>query len=133
TVVNDRRDVPAPPKEVAYRPYLCDYDGHFHNRTDRALSVPRPQRARGVNSMDEVPDSTWFTNRIGVRELTPAEIRTGPLTIASPEHHKPWRILSSKRGGDTIGFVIEDTRGERFLIKFDSPRFPEIETAAHVI
>ena len=31
-----------------------------------------------VNSLDEVPDSTWFTNRIGRRDMSMAEIVRGP-------------------------------------------------------
>ena len=38
----------------------------------------RDVRAMNVNSLDEVPDSTWFTNRIGRREMSIAEIVRGP-------------------------------------------------------
>src|SRR6185436_20324035 len=34
----------------------------------------RDIRAVNVNTMDEVPDSSWFTNRIGVRAMSLAEI-----------------------------------------------------------
>jgi hypothetical protein len=95
--------------------------------------VPRPRRALGVNALDEVPDSTWFTNRIGVRNLTLGELRRGPAVVGSPEPHKPWTIHSTKAGGKTIGFVISDARGERFLLKFDRAGHPETETAAEVI
>ncbi len=37
-----------------------------------------PIRAVNVNTLDEVPDSSWFTNRIGVRDLPIAEITRGP-------------------------------------------------------
>src|SRR5687767_7414384 len=37
-----------------------------------------PIRAVNVNTLDEVPDSSWFTNRIGVRELSTSEILGGP-------------------------------------------------------
>lgn len=133
TVVDDRRDVPVPPKREEYLRALHNYDGHFHKRLSRALGVPRARRALGVNALDEVPDSTWFTNRIGVRSVTPDAVRVGPVQIASPETHKPWSIRSSKVGGNSVGFVITDARGERFLLKFDVPGFAEVETAAHVI
>src|SRR5688500_8413134 len=35
-------------------------------------------RAVNVNSIDEVPDSTWFTNRIGRQTISVAEIARGP-------------------------------------------------------
>src|SRR6185503_13239155 len=31
---------------------------------------PSGLRAQNVNTIDEVPDSSWFTNRIGTRALT---------------------------------------------------------------
>ena len=31
-----------------------------------------------MNTLDEVPDSSWFTNRIGVRDLPLTEIARGP-------------------------------------------------------
>src|SRR5262245_47852313 len=37
-----------------------------------------PIRAVNVNTLDEVPDSSWFTNRIGIRDLSIAEISRGP-------------------------------------------------------
>ena len=36
------------------------------------------RRAINVNSMDEVPDSSWFTNRIGCQPLSIVEIARGP-------------------------------------------------------
>ena len=32
-------------------------------------------RAQNVNTVDEVPDSSWFTNRAGARPLTPEDVR----------------------------------------------------------
>jgi hypothetical protein len=86
-----------------------------------------------VNSLDEVPDSTWFTNRIGVRELSIEELRRGPNVGPSPFDHRPWTITKAKSGGTSVGFMFEDARGDRFLLKFDTPDRPEMETAAHVI
>ena len=38
----------------------------------------RDVRALNVNTVDEVPDSSWFTNRIGRREMTVADVAKGP-------------------------------------------------------
>src|SRR3954468_6223784 len=35
-------------------------------------------RAVNVNTLDEVPDSSWFTNRIGRRPMPVSEILRGP-------------------------------------------------------
>src|SRR3954467_9476750 len=36
------------------------------------------RRAANVNTLDEVPDSTWFTNRIGRTPMTAAQAAKGP-------------------------------------------------------
>src|SRR4051812_44635442 len=46
---------------------------------------PSGVRAQNVNSIDEVADSSWFTNRIGTRTLTIDEIARGPLIGAPPD------------------------------------------------
>ena len=38
---------------------------------------PSGLRAKNVNTIDEVPDSSWFTNRIGVRPITNEELLRG--------------------------------------------------------
>lgn len=133
TRVDDRRDVAARPSVREFLHAYYHYNGVVQRRLTRAMELPRPQRALGVNALDEVPDSTWFTNRIGVRDLTLDELRTGPNRIGSPEAHRPWTVLSTKVGGTEIGLVIKDARGARFLLKFDMAGYPEQLTATHVI
>ncbi len=130
TIVDDRRNVPVPPK--AHRPLELSYgfDVLFRHRVIHTLEVRRPRRAMGVNSLDEVPDSTWFTNRIG---LTPEQVRTGPVTVENPELHTPWTIQSTKYGGASSGFIIVDARGIKYQLKFDDKDLPEVQTGAEVV
>lgn len=125
--VDDRQNVPKPP---AMRDYLRTsyYVESFYELWRRAIRLERPRRALGVNALDEVPDSTWFTNRA----LTPDEIRRGPLPD-SPEGHFPWTVTKGKSGGLDPGFICKDARGEKFLLKFDEPKHPEVDTAADAI
>src|SRR6476660_758166 len=44
--------------------------------------VVAPARAKNINTVDEVPDSAWFTNRAGRRPLTPEDVANGPDTSA---------------------------------------------------
>ncbi len=133
TVVNDRRDVAQPPASRAFFPDLYFYAGTFERPVTRGLELHRSRRALAVNALDEAPDSTWFTNRITRRALTPAEITRGPLTH-DPELHKPWAIQSNKIGGTTVGFIIKDATGVKYLLKFDGVGDPlELETGTHVI
>src|SRR4029453_3365105 len=41
-------------------------------------------KSRDVNSIDEVPDSSWFTNRIGTETLSISDVVRGPLTGDGP-------------------------------------------------
>jgi hypothetical protein len=129
-IVNDRRNVPVPPRRLPSLETSYSYHSLFERQISRALSVPAPQRALGVNAVDDVPDSTWFTHRAG---LTPAQMRTGPVTLDTPERYLPWTIESTKFGGASIGFIIRDSRGERYLLKFDDPMWPEVETGTDVV
>src|SRR5678816_3384735 len=45
---------------------------------------PSGVRAQNANTIDEVPDSSWFTNRIGTKALTVDEIVRGPVNGPPP-------------------------------------------------
>jgi hypothetical protein len=131
--VNDREPLPAAPREREYNRSLYHTDGFVVRRVTRAMEVRPKLRAADVNSLDEVPDSTWFTNRIGVRDLSEDELRSGPNRMPGPFEHLPWTITRGKSGGTAVGFMFEDATGAAFLLKFDEPERPEMETAAHII
>ncbi len=92
-----------------------------------------PIRAGSTNTLDEVPDGAWFTNRIGSRPMSVDEIRMGPRNFNAPDQSGPWTIVGAKTQGVTPGFQIEDVRGQRYLLKFDPIDHPEMATAADVI
>jgi hypothetical protein len=91
-----------------------------------------PRRAMNVNTIDEVPDSSWFTNRAGSRPLTADEVRRGSDTTDGPAPGK-WTIVSGKTDGVTPGFTIRDTAGITWFIKFDPPSNPEMSTGAEMV
>ena len=127
-VDNDRLDVPEEPAEIA----LSDmFDRFGHIMTD--LGDATRGEAQNVNTLDEVPDSSWFTNRHGVRRMSRDALVRGPDTIEGPDMSAPWRVFRSKIGGLTPGFQILDGRGDRYVIKFDPVRIPELSSAAEVI
>ncbi len=132
-VVNDRLPVAKKPSKRPYFRHLMRFDAHFHTPVTRWMEMRPARRAANVNSLDEVPDSSWFTNRIGVRDLSVDDIRRGPNRSGSPEARRPWTIKSSKVGGVAIGFIVEDALGVKYLLKFDTPEFPEAETASDVV
>jgi len=92
---------------------------------------PARGRAGNLNSVDEVPDSSWYTNRAGARPLTAAEIAIGPDTTSGPAGGS-WTITSSKSDGVTPGFTVKDTAGRRWFLKFDPPGYGGMATGTEV-
>ena len=131
--VDDAVTLEKAPKERVYNRSLYHVDGFIVRRATRAMDVRETKRAQDVNSLDEVPDSTWFTNRIGVRDISIEELRKGPNVSPSPFENLPVTITGAKEGGTAIGFVCEDAQGAKYLLKFDVKGVPEMETAAHII
>ena len=72
-------------------------------------------RARNVNTIDEVPDSSWFTNRILTRPLTPDDVSRGPLTGTGPAPGT-WTVVSRKLAGFAPGFTMRG-RARRSLVR----------------
>ena len=87
--------------------------------------------ARNVNTIGEVPDSSWFTNRAGSRSLTADEVAIGPDTTSGPAAGA-WNVTSSKSDGVTPGFTIKDQTGQRWFLKFDPPGFRAMATGTEV-
>jgi hypothetical protein len=94
-------------------------------------SASAPLRAKNVNTVDEVPDSSWFTNRIGHRPLTPEDVAIGPDTSAGPAPGT-WTVTSSKSDGVTPGFTVKDANGQRWFLKFDPPGYRAMATGTEV-
>jgi hypothetical protein len=90
------------------------------------------QLAMNLNSLNEVPDSNWFTNRIGHRPLSVAEIAQGGETLAAPPSG-PWTVVAGKTDGVTPGLRLRDAAGRLFFVKFDPPANPEMASGAEVI
>jgi hypothetical protein len=88
-------------------------------------------RAEDVNTIDEVPDSNWFTNRAGSRPITLEEMYRGPSDDSGPAPGK-WTV-SQKSNGVSPGFTITDERNRRYFVKFDPPGFPELGTGAEAV
>src|SRR5882672_7817183 len=89
-----------------------------------AKRAPRP--ASDVNTLGEVPDSAWYTNRHAFRRMSIAELQRGPGNTTPPRPGGGWTIVGAKSDGVTPGFVIEDANRRRYLLKLDPPDFPEL-------
>lgn len=131
-VVDDRDDVPEPPRERRFLRNLYFFEETVSEPTERTLGLERFAEAQSVNALGEVPDSTWFTNRIGRHELSPAAVFEGPSEVGPPRLG-PLVVKSTKEGGETPGVVLEDARGHRYVLKLDREGHPEQESAADAI
>jgi hypothetical protein len=97
----------------------------------KGAGVPTGVRAQNVNTVDEVPDGSWFTNRAGTVPLTPDDVARGPSSDEGPAAGT-WTIVSSKSDGVTPGFTVTDTTGQRWFLKFDSLGYRGMTTGTDV-
>ena len=89
-------------------------------------------RALNVNTIDEVPDSSWFTNRAGAHALSVGDLVRGPDQSDGPARGV-WTVTGKKTEGVTPGLTITDQRGDKYWIKFDPESNPEMASGAEVI
>ncbi|MFC1558064.1 hypothetical protein ACFL40_01780 [candidate division KSB1 bacterium] len=92
-----------------------------------------PKQAMNINAFDEVPNSSWFTNRNAFKQMTLQEIARGPNTGNGPDTKGIWTIKRAKVQGVTPGFHIKDSKGDRYLIKFDPPGYIELNSGAEIV
>ena len=89
-------------------------------------------RARNITSVDEVPDSSWFTNRILARPLSVDQAVRGPLTGTGPATGT-WSVVRPKQAGFAPGFTMNDAKGETWFVSFDGKGHPEAATGAILV
>ncbi len=129
-IQEDRDRLPIdPPAEIELSP-TYDLLSNTFAAPELEESVPR---ALNANTLGEVPDSSWFTNRIGVRDMPLEELTQGPRTGGPPDVSRPLVIISAKQGGITPGFTIRDVHENVYFIKFDPAAHPSLSTGADVI
>jgi hypothetical protein len=90
------------------------------------------RRAGNVNTIDEVPDSSWFTNRILTRPVSVEEASRGPLTGEGPAPGV-WSVIRPKQAGFAPGFTMRDAKGDIWFVSFDARGFPEAATGAILV
>lgn len=92
------------------------------------------REAINVNAFDEVPNSSWFTNRNHVRPLSIEEIHRGPNRAPlGPDTSGIWTIVSVKTEGVTPGVNFVDPLGERYVLKFEPRGYSEMTSGAEVV
>jgi hypothetical protein len=138
-VDNDFKSIPEPKErqvgyvESAYRSELSQSVKHSTDVPRLVRSVVNaPRQASNVNALDEVPDSSWYTNRHALRPMTTGQLAQGPNRDAPPDFSRG-TITNAKTEGVTPGLRVTDATGQSYLIKFDSKAWPELQSGAEVI
>jgi hypothetical protein len=129
--IDDNRDIPEPKAQEFWR--FAHHIDNFGSRQIRLGLDPVPAApAEDVNRFGMVPNSSWYENRTAT--LDPDAVGDGPMeNDPGPEAYLPWTITGMKIGGANPGFVFQDTRGERYICKFDKHGAPLIATAAGAV
>src|SRR5258705_3498227 len=123
------------PKDQEYS-YIYDVFNHSLVRPiTRAFDWPlrgrqlagKSREAANVDARGEVRlPSTWWPPRIRYHSISVDRLREGPGMGGPPPGR--WAGASAKGQGVTPGIQIKDSKGDRFLLKFDPPQYPELAT-----
>ena len=89
-------------------------------------------KARDVNTVDEIPSSSWFTNRMGTERLSIPDVVKGPVTDDGPAAGT-WSVIRPKQAGFAPGFTMKDGTGDTWFVSFDANGFPEAATGAILV
>lgn len=119
--------VETPPSERPDRPNYSFVES-MARHADRLLALEDPGIAQDINALGEVPTSSWF---VAAHPPSPEALGRGPPDGSPPV--PPFRVKSTKASGAALGFVIQDARGRRYILKLDGPGTPEVETSTHIV
>jgi len=89
--------------------------------------------AQNVNTLGEVPESSWYTPRHYYDPMSEAELKRGPNQEVGPSMAGPWRVVQLSQQGGLPRIVVRDAADRRFTLRFDSPAHPEMATGAAMV
>lgn len=122
--------------EEYYSPFAWDGANYmlFHP-ISRFFAVDPAGPALNVNALDEVPDSSWFENRLGTRPMTAEEVTRGSCgKLLDPNMPDgSWTIDKGKDNGANPGFRVNIEGLGKFMLKTDSENSPDRATGATAV
>ena len=86
-----------------------------------------------INIFDEVPDSLFFCNRHARKKLSAVALEKGFVETEGPDLSQPLTVVEAEQKGAHYGFVVEDAKKDRYILRFDPQGSSELNTAAEVI
>jgi hypothetical protein len=139
----ERDDIPVPEPPERRNPTI-NWEGvreSVFRPAKRFFGMDYSVEAKNTNALDEVPDSTWFTNRRRDPnspndqprwlELPPDAVERGAADGDAPE--PPFVVLNEKTEGSSQGLVVTDARGVKYMLKLDPSEYPGLETSIEVV
>jgi hypothetical protein len=128
----DNRPIPQPKKRQVSELYAIVYNSWFrHMNPEYKAECASDPGALDVNAWDDVPDSSWFHNRMGARTLGFEEILAG--IEGEPPRAGTWNVVRINDEGYTPKLDITDAAGRRYVLKFDLKSAPERNSGAERI
>ncbi len=136
----DMKNIPEP-KERPNGFYDYFFKNQLIEQTKQDFDIPRwlrhagghPKQASNVNALDEVPNSSWYTNRHALHPMTIEELVRGPDRDGDAPDFNKATITKAKMSGVTPGLMLKDEKGDSYLIKFDHADYPNLQSGAEVI
>jgi hypothetical protein len=125
--------------EIYVSPLAWDAaDNSLFRPIAKVFAVDPPKEARNVNAFDEVPDSAWFTNRLGKKRPPIEELLRGACKVEDmldPASAAPgaYVIDQGKPNGASPGFRVKIGGKKKYMFKTDFEKEPERPSAAAVI
>ena len=89
--------------------------------------------SQGVNTLGEVMDGDWYTNRHAARRMTRAELQRGPGRERPPDMTANWRVLVVKPFGVNPGLLVSDAKRDLYILRFDPIGAEGLATGAQMV
>jgi hypothetical protein len=105
------------PKEYKAPEIWDTVDNTFFMPLVESLAVHQTGRSKNVNALDEVPNSSWFENRIDQIAGDTAAFVRGACDENPPDPKGPWTIVAGKPNGKNPGFQVKHPNGKRYFFK----------------
>ncbi len=128
----DDRPVPQPKERPVSELFAIVYNSWCRHLSPEYKALGAADHgALNVNAWDEVPDSAWFSNRMGTASITFEDILGG--LEGEPPRSGKWTIIRVNDEGYTPKLDILDPAGRKYVLKFDLRTAPERNSGAERI
>jgi hypothetical protein len=137
----DDAPIPLPPPrpQLGNGRFWVGANNAIFQPAERFFNVDYGVEAGNVNALDELPDSTWWTDRRRDPqhpEAPPQALGADVLARAAGDGEAPqapFRITAGLAGGSTAGFVVTDALGRKWALKFDPEEHTGLVSGADAI